>query len=110
MIKTGVSLKGLQPQMVLAAMAVQQAMQKYGYSLTITGGSEGGHSTTGLHPKGLALDFRSKHIQMMDKPYLLTDIKYALGPEFDVLLEFPGAANEHLHIEFDPKPKEPIDA
>lgn len=31
--------------------------------------------------------------------------KYMLGPNYDVVLE-----KDHIHIEYDPKPKKPYDA
>ena len=105
MLKPGVDIQGLQPQMVLAFAIIQPIYHRMGYECVITAACDGKHLTNSLHYKGLALDFRIKHVISIDKPRLIKDIKDALGQDFDVLLEDAGTPNEHAHVEHDPKPR-----
>ncbi len=101
-IKAGVRLKDLQPQLVLAAMVVSAIYDSLRVECVITSANDSTHGTNSLHYKGCALDFRTKNYAG-DKAALRDEIKEALGQDFDVVLEDLGAANEHLHLEFDPK-------
>lgn len=99
-LKAGVRLAGLQPQMALAAMVVDEC---YGDTeCVITSANDSKHSERSLHYKGCALDFRT-HNYANDKQALRDRIKAALGQDFDVLLESVGTPNEHIHVEYDPK-------
>jgi hypothetical protein len=100
-LKPGVSLKGMQPQVVLAALIVESIYASHSAVCTITSCNDSVHSTNSLHYNGLALDFRTKDYTQ-DKQQLLAEIIVALGAEFDVLLESEGKDNEHLHVEYDP--------
>jgi len=99
-LKPGVRLAGLQPQMVLVAMVVDEI---YGDTeCVITSANDSKHSERSLHYQGCALDFRT-HNYSNDKGELRDRIKAALGQDFDVVLEAVGTPNEHLHVEYDPK-------
>lgn len=63
----------------------------------ITSALEGKHSPTSLHPKGLAYDFRTRHLSEGSKKALVDWLKEYLGESFDVILE-----KDHLHVEYDP--------
>ena len=97
-LKNGVSLVGLQPEMGLASQVVSSVYYGMGYDCIITSGTEQGaqHMENSLHWKGLALDFRIRHLPK----YLLTELAdkltAALGSEFDVILH-----NSHIHVEHD---------
>ena len=122
-LKATVELRSLQPQMVLAALVVKDALDYVVLDTIITSGSDS--HTTGLHPLGTALDFRTKHIAL-GSPDRLTILLGLIGriaealrsnitPEqrgntyiwggqlFDLLLENFGEDNEHLHVEYQPK-------
>lgn len=101
-LKPEVSLKHLMPQMVMAAIIVDDIYGNHGASCTITSGCDSKHGERTLHGQGGALDFRTKDYDD-DKEALRDEIKAALGDEFDVVLEDLGGPNEHMHIEFDPK-------
>jgi len=103
-LKYNVSLKGLSPQMALAAAIVDSVYRELdpGASCTITSANDSKHGEHSLHYKGMALDFRT-HDFTGDKQQLIHVLKEALGPQFDVLLEGEGTPNEHVHAEFDPK-------
>lgn len=102
-IKSGVDLRILAPQWAIGYPIIQQCFLSRGYSCVVTSGNDSVHGTNSLHPSGRALDFRTKHIPMIDKVPLLNAIKTALGAQWDVILENVGMDNEHCHAEFDPK-------
>ena len=102
LLKPGVKLKDLQPQMVLAAVIVHSIYARAGCECVITSANDSKHSEASLHYEGGALDFRTKTYKF-DRRALRQEVKAALGPDFDVLLEDEGVVNEHLHIEYDPK-------
>jgi len=102
-----VSIKGFNPELVLALIIVDQVMKEQGQEAIITSGSEEStrHGKTSLHYDGGASDLRSKcfaHPQSV-----LALCKEALGhnPDIDIILEYEGEDNEHFHIEWQPKRK-----
>ena len=103
-LKYSVKLTDLSPQMALAASIVSSVYRDLdaGASCTITSANDSKHSANSWHYKGRALDFRTHDFQS-DKHQLLHELKEALGPQFDVLLEGEGTPNEHIHVEYDPK-------
>jgi hypothetical protein len=112
-LKSGVKLTNLCPQMTLAAYVVKEVFTLYGCPCVITSGNDSVHSETSLHfckrgkyTDGVcrALDFRTKYLQLNGLELELTaKVKERLGPDFDVVLEYIGTENEHLHVEYDPK-------
>ena len=102
-LKAGVRLKDLQPQMVLAAMVVDEIYGDTECVITSANdGKHGGGEKPSKHFQGCALDFRT-HNYSNNKGELRDRIKAALGQDFDVVLEAEGTPNEHLHVEYDPK-------
>jgi hypothetical protein len=99
-LKTGVKLAEITPQIVLAAIIVQEVYRERGGKTTITSANDGVHGTLSLHYKGNALDFRTKDFAG-NKQALILEIKQRLGDQFDVLLEDEGKDNEHCHIEWE---------
>ncbi len=85
----------LQPVMLAPINVVAEAM---GGSAIITSACEGEHGPGSLHPLGLAVDFRIRHIPNEERPALAYAVSEALGDDFDVVLEAT-----HLHVEHDPK-------
>lgn len=65
----------------------------------ITSGTEG--HTTGLHPRGLALDLRTRDLPAMQISALVIELRRALGSDYDVVDE-SHSASPHIHIEYDP--------
>ena len=99
MIKNGVDLRGLTPQM---AIAYTIACRCYGqYDCVITSASDGKHGLNSLHYKGQALDLRTRHINGQGLQAIYNKLKESLGEQFDVVLEA-----DHIHIEFDVKEKQ----
>jgi len=105
-LKPGVRLTGLQPQIVLAAVVVHSIMARSGMECIITSANDSTHGANSLHSRdGLcrAMDFRTKNYPF-DKRALAQEVRASLGPDFDVVLEDEGGPNEHMHVEYDPKP------
>lgn len=99
MIKAGVDLRGLTPQMAVAyTIASLVYRDKAGISCVITSGSDGKHGPNSLHYHGKALDLRTNNLRgpLVHPVYLA--LKEALGAQYDVVLEA-----DHIHCEFDPK-------
>lgn len=94
-IKHDVDLRGIQPQMAMAAAVAESVYRAAGSEMTVTSGVEGAHMEGSLHYKGLALDLRLPTSGAGTIKAALAD---ALGPQFDVVVE-----RDHVHIEFDPK-------
>ena len=103
-LKSGVDLRILAPQWGIGFPIIQQCFHAHQYECVVTSGNDSQHGLHSLHPSGLALDFRTKHIPMSDKLPIRLAIISALGAQWDVVLESVGMENEHLHVEFDPKP------
>lgn len=100
MIKSGVDLRGIQPQMAIAYAIASRVYLRYSDDgvCVITSGVDGVHGKDSLHYTGYALDLRIHNVHVTYHAELLEDLKLALGPQFDVVLE-----KDHIHVEFDPK-------
>jgi hypothetical protein len=101
MIKTGVDLRGLAPQMAVAFCIAQAIFERHGKECVITSGSDGKHGPNSYHYKGRALDLRTRHLRPEQVHPIYMELRTALGPQFDTVLEA-----DHIHVEFDPKEPE----
>jgi hypothetical protein len=98
-VKIPVSLVGIRPEMSAAFPMIDSAYEKMGYEAILTSGTEGKHKVGSLHLKGLATDWRIRHVRVDLIPILVERIKKNLGGKqsrYDVVLE-----KDHLHVEFD---------
>lgn len=98
MIKAGVDLRGIKPQMAVAFAIAQDVYRHYDVPCVITSCSDGKHGPNSLHYSGNALDLRTHHLRSEQVHPVFIKIKEALGQQFDVVLE-----GDHIHVEFDPK-------
>lgn len=72
-----------------------------GDDLTITSCNDSYHSHTSLHYAGAAIDVRTRDI--LSPEIKVAELQDALGKDFDVIYESEGTANEHIHIEYQPR-------
>ena len=98
MIKHGVDLRGLSPQMAIAYTIACRCYEQY--DCVITSASDGKHGPNSLHYKGQALDLRTRHLNGQGLQAVYHKLKESLGEQFDVVLE-----SDHIHVEWDPKDK-----
>lgn len=99
--KVGVSLKDLQPQMLVALRVIEEVFASYALDTVVTSCNDGTHKEGSYHYLGRAFDFRTKHAGGFAAG-IAQAVKAELGPlGFDVILEDLGGVNEHLHVELD---------
>jgi len=96
-IKQGVDLRGLSPQMALAAAVARDVYEEARCNCVVTSGCDGTHMEGSKHYTGEALDFRTLGIAKHFVAQIAAGVRAALGAQFDVVLEA-----DHLHVEFDP--------
>lgn len=115
-LKRGVKLRGLTPQMLVGVMIANDAWKKVGYvysqeDMVLTSCNDGRHSYGSLHWSGNAVDIRTKTIspdadgetRLSDVTKFVDLVRRDCGEEFDVVLEYFGEPNEHMHMEYHPK-------
>ena len=100
MIKPGVSIAGLRPEIVSGLAELREVCRDFKAPFVITSGTDGKHGTGSLHYVGLAVDLRRTDdpLRFGLAEQMLAAFKQALGAEFDAVLE-----KDHFHIEFQPK-------
>lgn len=98
-LKKSVSLVKIQPQLLLAMIAVRDIYDSLKRDCIITSICDGTHSENSLHYVGLAFDVRIKNIPTKSEiDSIVNQIRASLTPDFDIVLE-----PDHIHIEYDPK-------
>lgn len=103
-IKPGCKIKGIKPEILLGIMICYFVFEKHKIEFIITECTGSVHAQNSLHYGGLAADIRSKHIPVDKVKYqLLQDCAYALGNDFDFILEKLHEDGEHFHLEYDPQ-------
>jgi hypothetical protein len=109
--KPGVSIVGIQPELVLGLVVAERAFHavfpfQNGYEMVVTSVCDGEHRPGSLHYLGRAADLRCNCFGETDVRRWHAELTLALvGLGFDVVWEDRGAPNEHLHLEHDPRPK-----
>lgn len=98
--KPGVKLQGLKTTILIALQVVVEVYRRYGAACVVTSGTDGSHGVGSLHYSGNALDFRTRHLSRTVAIAIAGDVKAALGPDYDVVLEWNPW---HLHVEYQPK-------
>jgi len=95
LIKAGVDISRLKREIRRSLPRVEAVLAKHGEELILTSTYEGTHSAGSLHYDDNAYDLRDPREK---KALIVTEIREALGPNYDVVAE-----SGHIHIEYDPK-------
>ena len=98
MIKPGVDVRGIKPEILLAIQEAREVYRNYDAEFTLTSVRDGNHMEGSKHYEGQAVDIRIWDIPPGLRAEAAEAINRALGPQYDVVLE-----RDHLHVEFDPK-------
>ena len=94
-LKEGVSIAGLQPEIVLALIIAEAVFVESAQLLTVTSAVDGEHMEGSLHYVGAAVDLR---YPTEGAPSVVSKLTTQLGDNYDVVPE-----TTHIHIEFQPK-------
>ena len=95
LVKAGVDISRLKRKIRKTLCVVDEIHKKHGIELVITSTYEGSHCACSYHYANDAYDIRWRPSYGKE---IYEEIKKALGPDFDVVLE-----GDHIHIEYDPK-------
>lgn len=105
--KAGVDLSTLRPEIRRLEPLIDAVYAEMGVTpiVTCTDGDHEGRKS--YHNVGLALDLRVKHVGGAKKQAVLhalleRAIDQAYPRQYDVILEYPGGENAHIHIECSP--------
>lgn len=96
--KSGVSIRGVQPETLVGLRIAEQAYESIGKDCTVTSCSDGKHKTGSLHYSGLAVDLRTKILSKTQVATVMSYLTSWLPAGFDVIFE-----GDHIHMEYDPK-------
>jgi len=102
-IKPGADCRGLADAITTKLFIVEQCHRyvagEYGLPLVITCGTDNHADRPGsLHPAGLAIDIRTRHLTFEQVEQLAADLCRYLDADYDVVIE-----TDHLHLEYDPE-------
>ena len=101
-LKPGTKVKDLHSEMVLAIHIVDRIYEANGaFETWVTSALDGIHEDYSPHYLGRAVDFRTHNVDPTKLGGLQLAISEALGAEYQVLLEYKGLPNEHLHVQSD---------
>ena len=101
MLKPGVRLLGIRPELVVAIIVARDIWSKHNAPFVITSCVDGTHTRASKHYTGCAVDLRTHGLT--NPAGAVRDLQTALGLDFDVIHEGPGTPQEHIHLEWDPK-------
>lgn len=103
-MKPGTSIVGVSPEMAFGMVIIAGVFSSRGCPCVVTACTDGKHGTGSLHYIGSAVDLRCPS-RFLGEPAsdiaMVQDLRVALGPEWDVILESGESA--HIHAEHDPK-------
>ena len=96
-LKPGVRFEGIHSRVIEALPILDRIYTSFGRELVITSARDGQHMKGSLHYEGKALDLRTFYFTPLKRQEVHFEIRNALGPDFDVILE-----KDHIHLELDP--------
>ena len=95
-LKPGVRIAGIRPEITRALQIAAGLFAAENLDCVVTSVVEGRHGRNSLHFVGLAVDLRRRGLS--DAKKFSSDLRKALGADFDVVLE-----ETHIHVEFQPE-------
>lgn len=107
-VKGGANLSSMDSSMAPALTAAAASAHALGLSQrVVTSARDSQHTPGSLHPEGKGLDLRGNDISVSQGRQWARDVRERLGPDYDVKFETfrDNPANNHLHMEYDPKPR-----
>ena len=107
-IKSGANLSSMDSSMAPALTAAAASAHALGLpQRVVTSARDSQHTRGSLHPEGKGVDLRGNDISVGQGRQWARDVRERLGPDYDVNFETfkDNPANNHLHIEHDPKPQ-----
>ena len=93
--KKGVSIYGLQPEML---WCLDRCVDAWIGDVTVTSARGDRHSRSSLHYAGHAVDLRTRDLNPQEIADIMSELRLILGDPFDVIDE-----GSHIHIEYQPK-------
>jgi len=96
-LKNGVQVLGLRPELLLAIMVADGVYTANGQELVITGITDGQHSKTSRHYLGVAADLRTRYFKADEKKKVANELRERLGKDYLVLEE-----STHIHLSWKP--------
>lgn len=104
-LKKGVSLKGMQPQLMVGILAADWLCRESCMELVITSVTDGKHKVGSRHYDGCAFDMRTWSFKTEEAKKLFVETLQVrlngergnFAGEWDVVLE-----KTHIHVEWDP--------
>ncbi len=97
-LKKGVKVQGIRPELLIAIMVADGVYTSIGQELVITSLVDGTHSQTSLHYTGCGVDFRTRYFTKEEAEKARNDIAGRLTSDYDVILE-----EDHIHCEYQPR-------
>lgn len=107
-VKGGANLGSMDSSMAPALTAAAASAHTLGLpQRVVTSARDSEHTRGSLHPEGKGVDLRGNDISVSQGRQWARDVRERLGPDYDVNFETfrDNPANNHLHIEHDPKPR-----
>ena len=93
---------GVRPELAIGLMAINAVLGEI--VMVLSHVTDGTHTRASIHYAGGAGDLVFKHsIPPYQKELLYKTCAAAIGPDFDLLFEDREKANEHWHLEYQPK-------
>lgn len=97
LLREGVILAGLQPEMRLVKKHAGRIWSEHGQECVIVSALDREHSDGSLHPFGYALDLRTSYFNSVEAGNVARELREALGDKYQVVVE-----GTHIHVEYDP--------
>lgn len=97
-LKKGVKINGLKPEMVLAIFIIAGIYKDFGQELVVTSATDSKHGINSLHYVGYAIDIRTHYFEKSQVKKVASVISEKLGEQFDVIIE-----ETHIHVEYQPE-------